>query len=326
MKFFRNSLLILIFSFLVGSCHNDKSSRWDVDLPATKETVKIVDISKDFYNPNFDLQKFKQEYPFFQGSVPDKDFEIRRRDTAEIKIYKTAIAKIDQKTLEKNLSNLFAHIHYYFPEFKYPKVFLYSSALDGIMDPVFYRKDFNMFFIDISGFMGNGSPYYKDVAKYLQLSMNPVNIVPKVSWELTQNFVPFNVEKQKFLDKMIYYGKRLTLQDAFLPNTPDYLKINYTEHQLKWAETYKTNIWNYFVENNLVFSDDPQLDDRFLSIGPFSKFYTEIDNESSPQIGVWTGWQICRKFFKEEPKTSLKDFLKMDANQIFNDADYKPTK
>jgi hypothetical protein len=78
--------------------------------------------------------------------------------------------------------------------------------------------------------------------------------------------------------------------------------MNYTQKQYEWATGNEANIWNYFVESNLIFGDDPRLGERFISPGPFSKFYTEIDNESSPQIGIFTGWQICKAYLKENQK------------------------
>ncbi|MDO5616319.1 MAG: gliding motility protein GldB, partial [Cruoricaptor ignavus] len=105
---------------------------------------------------------------------------------------------------------------------------------------------------------------------------------------------------------------------------PEDLKIGYTPQQYDWAKTNEANIWNYFVENDLLFSDDARLQERFIAPGPFSKFYTQIDNESSPQIAIFTGWQICKSFYAKHPKTPLQDFMKMSAEEIFNKAGYKP--
>jgi hypothetical protein len=123
---------------------------------------------------------------------------------------------------------------------------------------------------------------------------------------------------------MVYQGKLMTLQDAFLPNTPEYLKMNYTEKQYQWSVSNEANIWNYFVENNIIFGEDHRLEERFILQGPFSKFYTEIDNKSSPQVGIFIGWQICKKYLQEKPETKLNDFLVMDATAIFNDSEFKP--
>ncbi|WP_370895636.1 gliding motility lipoprotein GldB [Chryseobacterium gossypii] len=324
MKIFRIAALSMILVFGLNSCKKESGNQWNVEVKNPAEKVEITDISKEFYDQNIPLERFKAKFPWFQGTVTDEDFVKRRSDAEEIKIYREAVGKIDQQKLGKDLQDLFSHIKYYFPKFKSPKVYLFSSALQMAQDPVFYDSKGNLLFIDITGFMGDGNARYKGLEMYFQKSMNPQNIVPKVSMVFAEDAVPGSPEHQKFIDQLILNGKIMILQDAFLPGYPDYLKMNYTQKQYDWAVTNEANIWNYFVENNLVFSDDSRLVDRFISPGPFSKFYTEIDNESSPQIGIFTGWQICKKYFKEKPDTKLTDFLKLDANTIFNESGYKP--
>lgn len=324
MKFFLTIAFSALLLLSLASCKKDQEKNWDITVKKPVTSLSLTDISAEFYNPAIPLEAFKAKYPWFQGTVPDEDFAERRQDSTEIKVYREATAKIDQKKLKTDLQNLFSHVVHYFPNFKVPKVYLYSSALMSVKDPIFYHPEDHLLFIDITGFMGENNAYYKGLEQYFQRSMNPVNIVPKVSEILAENFVPFSTDHQKFLDLLVYEGKLMTLQDAFLPGYPDYLKINYTAKQYEWAVGNEVNIWDYFVENNLVFSDDSRLTERFIAPGPFSKFYTEVDNDSSPQIGIFTGWQICRKFFAEKPDTPLQDFLKMDAQNIFNTAQYKP--
>ena len=324
MKFFKYLLFSVVFLMGMISCKKDSKELWKVEVKNPVEKVEIIDISKELYDGNVSLESFTQKYPFFQGTVSDADFAERRKDPEEIKVYKEAIAKIDGAKLNKELADLFSRIKMYFPEFKEPTVFLYSSALQGIMEPIFYQSKENMVFIDITAFMGENNPNYKGLQQYFQKSMNPKNILPKVSEILAQSFVDPNLKEQKFIDQIIYYGKLMTLQDAFLPNEPEALKMNYTPEQYEWAKANEANVWNFFVENNLVFSDDQRLAERFINPAPFSKFYTEIDNESSPQVGIFTGWQICRKFYEEKPKTKLAAFIKMNAQEIFNQSNYKP--
>lgn len=324
MKFLRYSVFTAFLILAADSCKKDDANRWAVEIKNPVKSVDITDISGEFYNPAISLDAFKQKYPWFQGTVSDEDYQIRRTDAQEIKIYREAASKIDLAKLNKDLSALFSHIRNYFPQFPVPKVYLYSSALQSLEDPIFYQPQENLLFIDISAFMGNGNANYKGYLQYMQASMNPENIVPKVSQIFAMKMVPPGRDHQKFIDHIIYQGKLMTLQDAFLPGTPDHLKMNYTDEQWQWATQNEANIWNYFVENNLVFSDDARLGERFIQQGPFSKFYTEIDNDSSPQIGIFTGWQICRSFLREHPDTKLQDFLKMNATEIFNASGYKP--
>lgn len=324
MKIFRIIALSLVLVLGLNSCKKETQNQWNVEVKNPAEKVEITDISKDLYNPNIPLGQFKAKFPWFQGTVSDADFGKRRVDPEEIKIYKEAIGKIDEKKLQSDLQDLFSHIKYYFPEFKSPKVFLFSSSLQMIQDPIFYDAKGNLLFIDISGFMGDGNPNYKGLEMYFQKSMNPNNIVPKVAQMFAEGFVKESADHQKFIDVMILNGKIMILKDAFLPTYPEYLKMNYTQKQYEWAVANEANIWNYFVESNLIFGDDHRLEDRFIAPGPFSKFYTEIDNESSPQVGIFAGWQVCKAYFKEKPETKLVDFLKMDATVIFNQSGYKP--
>lgn len=324
MKIFRTIALSLILVLGLSSCKKDSQNQWNVEVKNPAEKVEITDISNAFYDQNMPLEQFKSKFPWFQGTVSDADFGKRRADAEEIKVYKEAIAKIDQQKLQKELHELFSHIKYYFPQFKSPKVFLFSSALQMVQDPIFYDSKENFLFIDVTGFMGENNANYKGLEMYFQKSMNPNNIVPKVSQIFAEGFVKESPDHQKFIDQMILNGKIMILQDAFLPKFPDYLKMNYTQKQYEWAVANEANIWNYFVESNLLFGDDHRLEERFLSPGPFSKFYTEIDNESSPQIGIFTGWQVCKVYLNEKPDTKLLDFLKMDATVIFNQSGYKP--
>ena len=324
MKFFRYLFFSGIFIFGAVACKKNPENLWEIEIKDSAKKTEIVDISRLFYDLNVPLEDFKNKFPWFQGTVSDEDYAVRRADANEAKIYKEAIAKIDVAKLNKDLSGLFSHIHHYFPEFVAPKVYLYSSALQGIMEPIFYKPEENMLFIDISAFMGENNPNYQGLELYFQKSMNPQNIVPKVSEVFAQSFVPRNIENQKFIDELIYHGKIVTLQDAFLPSFPDYLKMNYTQKQHEWAVENEVNIWNYFVENDLLFSDDNRLDERFLAKAPFSKFYTEIDPKSSPRVGAFIGWQICRQYLEKNPEVTLQKFFKMDAQEIFNQSKYKP--
>ena len=324
MKIFKIIALSCILVVSLNSCKKETKDQWKVEVKNPAGKVEITDISKEFYDQNVPLDQFKAKFPWFQGTVSDEDFGKRRVDAQEIKIYKEAIGKIDQKKLQKELQDLFSHIKFYFPKFQSPKVFLFSSALQMVQDPIFYDAKGNLLFIDGTGFMGDGNANYKGLELYFQKSMNPNNIVPKVSMIFAENSVMESQDHQKFIDQLILNGKIMVLQDAFLPDFPDYLKMNYTQKQYDWAVANEANVWNYFVESNLIFSDDARLVERFITPGPFSKFYTEIDNDSSPQIGIFTGWQICKEYFKQKPETKLTDFLKMDATVIFNQSGYKP--
>ncbi|KFC20401.1 gliding motility protein GldB [Chryseobacterium sp. FH1] len=326
MKFFRYISFSAIIVFSLSACKKENENRWDVEIKNPVKKINITDISGEFYNSEVSLEDFKKKYPWFQGSVPDADYDDRRKDTMEVRIYKEAISKIDKSKLDKDLVNLFSHIKNYFPKFQPPHIYLYSSVVDAqnVIDPIFLREDENMLFVDITGFLGDGNKNYSGLDLYFQKSMTPENLVPKISAFFASRLVPVQTAQQKFLDQMVYQGKIQILQEAFLPNVPEHLKMNYSKQQYDWAVANEANIWNYFVENDLLFSADAGLSERFITPGPFSKFYTEVDPESSPQIAIWTGWQICKHYLNAHPEEKLDVFLKRNATEIFNGSEYRP--
>lgn len=323
MKFFKIFLFFLVAAVAFGSCKNENKNIWAKEIK-TSEKAEIIDISADFYNPAIPLEKFKEQYSWFQGTVPDDIYGERRTDSLEIAIYREASKKINRQKLQNDLNALFSRVKHYFPNFQSPKVYLYSSALQSITDPIFLEPRENLLFVDVSAFLGENNPHYKGLEKYYQVSMNFENLLPRISETIAFYLVPRSSQPPKFIDELLYEGKVMTLQDAFLPQIPDHLKMSYSEKQLAWSRANEENIWNYFVENDLIFSDDPMLRERFIAPGPFSKFYTEVDNNSSPRTGIFIGWQIARTYFEKKPETSLQKFLQLDATEIFNEAGYKP--
>ena len=317
-------LLLTALFFTLFSCNKEENDRWNVEVK-TSEPVKITDISAEFYNEKIPFQEFKEKYSFFLApQVPDATYEKKRNNTLERRMYKNAISLNKIPRLEKDLTELFAHVKYYFPKFQNPKVYVFSSATELYQEPILYIPDQKILFIDLSAFMGEKSEYYEGIDNYIKKDMNPENVIARVSETIAIDYVPVTPDQNKFLDKIINQGKLLTLQDAFLPKTLDQYKIGYAKSQQEWAVSNEENIWNYFVENDLLFSDDSNLNERFLNKGPFSKFYTEIDQKSSPRIGTFIGWQICRKYLAEHPEVTLQQFLQKSATEIFNNTNYKP--
>ena len=326
MKFFRLFLIFLTIAISITSCKKREESRWNVEIKQT-DAVKITDISAEFYNEKIPFYSFKEKYLFFLSpQVPDATYEKKRNNSLEKKIYKNAISLNQLPKLERDLANLFAHIQFYFPKFQNPKVYVFSSATELYEEPILYLPEQKLLFIDLSAFMGEKSEFYEGIDLYLRKEMNPENLVARVSETIAGDYLPATPDHQKFLDKMINYGKLLTLQDAFLTQTKDLYKIGYSKNQQAWAVANEENIYNYFVENDLIFSDDQGLDERFLNKGPFSKFYTEIDQKSPAKTGAFIGWMICRKYLEEHPEVTLQKFLQTPATEIFNNSQYNPKK
>ena len=108
-----------------------------------------------------------------------------------------------------------------------------------------------------------------------------------------------------FLGKMIAAGKQLYMIDAYVPSASDEVKIGYSKEKLLWAEANESEIWRYFIENDLLYSTDTKLNKRFLDEAPFSKFYLAHDSSSPGRLGQWMGWQIVKAYASRTDKSIL---------------------
>jgi hypothetical protein len=127
------------------------------------------------------------------------------------------------------------------------------------------------------------------------------------------------------LAKMVENGKILYFMDQVLDDkVADTVKIGYTGKQLDWCKTYEGDIWAYFVENNLLFETDFQKIQMYVSEAPFTPGIGE-KNESAPKLGIWIGWQMVKKYMKENPAVTLQQLMaEQDAQKILSGAKYKP--
>ena len=226
---------------------------------------------------------------------------------------------------EHGLTETFKYIKYYYPKAKLPKFVSFVSGFAYQM-PV----GDNYLGIGLDMFLGKDSKFYKAIVQsvplYLSRRFAPEYIVPRVAETYAhEELFPEPDENRTLLSKMVFQGKILYFLDQVLPeNTTDSTKIGYSNEQLQWAQRFEGDIWAYFLENNFLYETDYQKIQVFLSEGPFTPGLGE-NRDSAPKLGTWTGWQIVKKYMKENPKITLQQLMaEHDAQKILNQSKYKP--
>jgi hypothetical protein len=159
---------------------------------------------------------------------------------------------------------------------------------------------------------------------YLKQNFEQSQIIPDVVSSFSNHIIA-SITDANLLSQMIYFGKQLYLKDVLISQYTDAEKMGYTIEQLKWCEDNESYMWRYFIEKQMLYSNEQKLNNRFINPAPFSKFYLEIDNESPGRIGAWIGWQIVRSFMKNND-ISIQEMLKMDSKELFEKSKYKPKK
>jgi hypothetical protein len=225
---------------------------------------------------------------------------------------------------EKELTEAFKRLKYHLPEAYIPEEFV--SYYSGFSVQIPIGNNYMGMGLDL--FLGDNHPFYQTLAQHfpphISQHFTPENLVPRVVESyIYEELLHQDVQQATFLEHMFRHGKALYLMDALLPDTEDRLKIGYTEAQLTWANAFQKKIWDWMIEEEFLYQTDPALIARQFADAPFTPELGK-NNESSPKLGRFIGWQIVRRYMKEHPETTIEELLEMkDAQGFLLDANYK---
>ena len=312
---YTKKLLIILFFFVYVSCDKKVSFK--------DKKIEVVRFEKLFYNSDSaDLNQIKNKYPFFfPDSYHDSVWLNRLQDPIQLEIFNEITMQYDSVIfLETGLFKFFKRHKELVDKFTTPKVISVNTDID-------YRNKViladSLLLIGLDNYLGPNHKFYDGIPEYIKEDFTIPGIFSDVAEKYAYANIP-RIEFYTFLDKIIYYGKVLYYKD-FTLDIEDRYKIGYSKVKMKWAKENEYFVWTYFIENNILFNPDNNLESRFINDSPFSRFYLEIDNESSEMIGKYIGWQIVKSFMKNN-ETSLKNMLNKSPIDIYNNSKYKPQK
>lgn len=307
-------ITLILFFFTSVSCDDKvvKNDKFNIDR-----------FEKQFYNSDEDdLNELKNKYPyFFPNSFPESVWINRLNDPIQQEIFSEIQKEYESiEFLEIELSKFFKKHNEIDNTFTKPKVITVNTDVD-------YKNKIiltdSLLLIGLDNYLGSNHPFYDGLPFYIKEDLTSRNIMSDIAEKFAINLVP-RIEFYTFLDKIIYYGKILYYKDFSL-DIEERFKIGYSEDKIKWAEENEYFVWTYFVENNILFNPDNKLINRFIDDAPFSRFYLEIDNDSSEMIGKYIGWQIVKSYMNNND-VSLIQMIKNSPSNIYNNSKYKPKK
>ena len=313
--------LFLILLNLVACDTNEKTV---VDVSKIDVNVDVRRFEQRFYTEGPEnLSKLKSDFSFlFPEPNPDSVWTAKMKDEDELFLYNASQEVFGDFSKEKiALTELFKHVKYYFPKFEAPRVITILSNVDYENKIIFADS---LMFISLDVYLGQEHGVYEDYPNYIKQNFTPDHLVVDAAEQLAIPVVKPNPLKS-YISKIVQEGKKMYLITAFLPDTSETEIMGYTPEQYEWAVQSESNIWKYFIQKEMLYSNDPTLTERFISDAPFSKFYLEVDKDSPGRIGVWFGWQIVNSFMRHNDM-SLQEMLVMDNEALFTKSKYKPKK
>lgn len=320
-NFFQQKTIFIGVLFFLGGCLSENQNEIEIEQIPVSLSFERFDL--EFYgNGPEALPALKRKYPFlFPAQFSDSVWISRQKDSLQLLLQQAVSEQFkDISPLEKEISHLFQHIQYYFPETPLPRVITLTNNVDYQLKTVYADS---LLLLSLDTFLGANHPLYEGIPNYIQKELDPVYLPTQIVEKFTSSILPAPADRT-FIAQMIYEGKKLFLFDLLLTHTPAHVKMAYTKEELQWVKENEQYIWQYFIERQALYKTDPDWVQRFIYPAPFSKFYLELDTESPGKVGRWIGGQIVKSYVATHPEVTWEDVLQLPEQELFTASKYKP--
>lgn len=316
-------IFLLCASILVGCSSNPlKINVEDVPLELEIHRIDRLFLQMDTANFETDLNNARAAYPYFFGNGTNSFWKTQRTDPNQIKLGRDVERTFGNfETPANQLEQMLKHYFYYFPENPDVQVVTYISNLDFDYPVIFADS---LMFLALDMYLGAQHPAYANQPNYLAQKRQPDFLVRDAAMAIASNYFNALPPDAPFVHEMVYQGTLLYFVHALMPEISEEALFTYSTAQLDFCKNNERMIWNYFIDNQLLFDTSLDPKRRFIFPAPFSKFRTSFDNETPGSIGNWVGYQIVKAYMVENNFT-LNDLIQnQNHTQIFKNSKYKP--
>jgi hypothetical protein len=332
------SFLVLTILAITASC---KKNHYRVNTSSIKVNIKIKRLEKDLFTLNPDqvissVPSLKKKYGDFlqlfslvinTGDIKEPSYgDLLLRfcsDKQNNDVYAMTIKKFPEVTsIEQGLQGAFSHYLYYFPGKAVPAVF---TCITGFNNSIITGD--SLLGVGLDRYLGADCEYYPrlEIYKYIAARMTPENIVPDCifGWGASEwDFSALKYPSDNVLAEILHNGKLKYFEKCMLPETSDELIFGFTSDQMKFCRNNENQMWQYLVENNLLFNSDQLTIRKLTGDAPFTSYFTK---ESPGRAGVWLGFRIIESYMMKNPEVKMEEMIKnTDVQGILEKAKYSP--
>lgn len=336
-------VVLIVFVYIclfITSCTPDRKAN-DGGSPAVQ--LKVERFEQDLFNSKVetmseDLHQLKAKYGSFFDLFAFQITRLGSRDSLQMldnfsgfisdtnfrAVYEDCSRVFGDFSAEKEeLERAFSNYSVLFPEHDIPQIITLLSVFSY---PIIV--DSATLAIALDMYLGTDCPYYytldPPLPLFLRIKMRKEYVVSDAMRGWLESDYGIDESTAKMVDMMISQGRVLCALDKILPDIHDTLKSGFSKSQLDWCIANESKIWSFFIENKLLFNNDPNLMQKYVSDGPTTNGFPK---ESPGNIGKFAGWMIVKSYLKNNKDVSLKALLEdQDLMKIFQQSKYKPSK
>lgn len=336
--FWRFSLLVTVFSFMLTACGNDDDIPRP-DISDVKINFKLDRFEQDIFSLDTTqlqlgmqtlLGKYPTMLPLFCNEIIHDQTNPKETprealaaflSTPQIRFLYDTVQQVygDLNWLEKDLTKMFRYYKYYFPEKPTPQI---VTMISEYATDAFTAGD-SLCGIGLDLFLGETYPGYDpDVFPFfMRRQFTKEYIQIRLAKAVAQNSSN-GPSGQRLMDIMLHNGKELYLVDCLLPDVPDSLKMGYTRAQMEGCYANEAEVWARLLSEKLLYSSDFDKIRKLVTPSPNAPV---VFQEAPGEIGNWVGLRIVKAYMKRYPKTTMNELFQLtDAQRFLELAKYKP--
>ncbi|MEG1909658.1 MAG: hypothetical protein RR190_01670 [Bacteroidales bacterium] len=310
---------ILLFLTLTTACKTSKEP--SIHIPIHRYEKALLSIPMDSIQEG--IAAIQDSFPLFleNTNLSDSLNILKISNFMNDPLVKESNLKIDKKfgncsELQKQLEFLFQNYTSLFPKEKIPSINTYISNFD-YENRVLYVN--HILAISLDMYLGESEPNYQalGIPHYLRRRLSPEYIQVDVAKILAVNQIP-PTQCKTLLDELIYKGKIIYIVHSLLPKVSEEVILGYTPEQLQWAKENESSVWQYLIQEQLLYETNYTKFKQYFNEGPGN-----VPFQGSPaRLGEWIGLQIISKYASKH--TDLSTLLQeLDAQIILKDSGYK---
>jgi hypothetical protein len=331
--------LLALASLLGAGCHSGASAP---DVSGIKVTLQIKRFDQDLFA--LDSNHLPQEWPslvakypafapVFLRSVlgleqaadsPAVAFAELRHFLSQNQVLKDSVFKkfASLDNIRTQLEQCFRYVKYYYPDYTVPAIIPFIGNFGG---RELYTQDGLAIGLDF--YMGSTFSYYQipEVQEvypdYISRRFAPEYLPVNCMAAIVDDLYPAGNDTTNLLAQIIDRGRRLYILDKFLPGVNDTLKLGYTGAQYAWCKHNEGLIWSFLVQQNVLYSLDPDVIKGFMGDAPSTQ---SMPSPSPGNIGSFVGWQIVRRYVSRKGDPGPKALMGVGVKDILAEAQYNP--
>ncbi len=347
----KKALTIFLVLLATFSCNNNKNIP---DVSGIKIDIKVYRFEQDFFAIDTNhlvksVQQLHEKYPGFTNDYINKILGldvngIMDGNPDQANAVKTFIK--DYRPLKDSSDKVFGDfkketgeirkalqfLKFYFPKYPTPRsVITFIGPLDA-----FFQTSFGTagdiitedgLGVGLQLHLGSNFSFYRSAQgleqypEYISKTFTPQYIAVNCMKNIIDDMYADKSIGRPLIEQIVERGKRLYVLDKLLPNTPDYIKMSYTEKQMKSTYSNEAVIWDFFLNNDLLNNAEQNVVKNYIGESPKTQ---ELGEEAPGNIGSFTGWQIVKKYMEKNPAISLDKLMNTDAREIYTVSKYKP--